>query len=95
MPQQIVLASGNEKKIKELQAMLNATAISIVPQKQLGIEDAIEDGLSFVENAIIKARHAAQHSKLPAVADDSGLEVDALNGAPCLHFLGHFVQHRH
>ncbi|NOT12848.1 MAG: RdgB/HAM1 family non-canonical purine NTP pyrophosphatase [Methylococcaceae bacterium] len=78
--QQIVLASGNPGKISEIQAML--AGHSIIPQSQFCIADAEETGSSFVENAIIKARNAAWHSHLPAIADDSGLVVDALNGAP-------------
>ena len=76
----IVLASGNAGKIKEFQAIL--AAHPIIPQSQFNIVEAEETGSTFVENAIIKARNAALHSKLPAIADDSGLVVDALNGAP-------------
>ena len=76
----IVLASGNSGKIKEFQAIL--AAHPIIPQSQFNIVEADETGSTFVENAIIKARNAALHSKLPAIADDSGLVVDALNGAP-------------
>lgn len=78
--QKIVLASTNAGKIKEIQALL--THRLIVPQSQFNIETAAETGSTFVENAIIKAKHAACHSQLPAIADDSGLVVDALNGAP-------------
>jgi XTP/dITP diphosphohydrolase len=78
--QKIVLASGNPGKIREIQAML--ADHPIVPQSDLSIADAEETGTTFVENAIIKARHAARHSGLPAIADDSGLVVDALDGAP-------------
>jgi XTP/dITP diphosphohydrolase len=81
----IVLASANKGKIKELQEMLGELGINIIPQQQLGIEDAEETGLTFVENAILKARHAAQISGLPAIADDSGLEVDYLKGAPGIY----------
>lgn len=81
----IVLASANKGKIKELQEMLGGLGINIIPQQQLGIEDAEETGLTFVENAILKARHAAQISGLPAIADDSGLEVDYLKGAPGIY----------
>ena len=77
---QIVLASSNTGKIKEIQALL--TGHTILPQSQFNIADAEETGSTFVENAIIKARNAALHSGLPAIADDSGLAVDALNGAP-------------
>ncbi len=81
-PQKIVLASGNPKKVAELQLLLKPLSIIIVPQSELKISDADETGLTFVENAIIKARHAAQQSGLPAIADDSGIEVDALHGKP-------------
>jgi len=84
-PEKIVLASGNKKKVNELQQMLQAFDCQIIPQRELSIDDAIEDGLSFVENAIKKARHACQKSGLPAIADDSGIEVDALNGQPGIY----------
>lgn len=80
-----VLASNNAGKLKEFSELLEPMAISIRPQKDFGVEDAVEDGLSFIENAIIKARHAAKATGLPALADDSGLEVDALNGAPGIY----------
>jgi XTP/dITP diphosphohydrolase len=76
----IVLASGSQGKIKEIQSILKDQRI--VPQSQFNIEEAEETGSTFVENAIIKARNAALHSNLPAISDDSGLVVDALNGAP-------------
>ena len=78
----IVLASSNRKKLIELQQILQPLDVELVPQSEFDIPDAVEDGLSFVENAILKARHAARLSGLPALADDSGLEVDALQGAP-------------
>lgn len=78
--QKIVLASGNPGKIREIQAML--ADHPIVPQSDFSIGDAEETGTTFVENAILKARHAALNSGLPAIADDSGLVVDALDGAP-------------
>jgi XTP/dITP diphosphohydrolase len=78
--QHIVLASGNPGKIKEIQAIL--AQHPIVPQSAFNVAEAEETGATFVENAIIKARNAALHCKLPAIADDSGLVVDALNGAP-------------
>ena len=80
----LVLASNNQGKLKELQAMLGAH-IEVLPQSQFITEEAEETGLSFVENAIIKARHAARASGLPALADDSGLAVDALGGAPGIY----------
>ena len=81
----IVLASGNAGKVRELNHMLAGFEVEIVPQTQFKLAEAIEDGLSFVENAIIKARHAAKLTGLPAIADDSGIEVDALNHAPGLY----------
>jgi XTP/dITP diphosphohydrolase len=80
MSQQIVLASGNPGKIKEIQAIL--AEHPIIPQSSFNVAEAEETGSTFVENAIIKARNAALHCKLPSIADDSGLVVDALNGAP-------------
>lgn len=79
---QIVLATSNPGKIAELQTLLSPLPIEWVPQSELGITDIEETGKTFVENAIIKARHAAKLSGLPALADDSGLVVDALDGAP-------------
>lgn len=87
----VVLASGNRGKLAELGALLGDSGLELVPQGALGIADAIEDGHSFVENALIKARNAARQSGLPALADDSGLIVDALGGAPGLvsaHYAG-------
>ncbi|SCN46701.1 Nucleoside 5-triphosphatase RdgB (dHAPTP, dITP, XTP-specific) [methanotrophic endosymbiont of Bathymodiolus azoricus (Menez Gwen)] len=78
--QKIILASGNKGKIKEIQALLKD--YTIVTQQEFNIQEAEETGSTFVENAIIKARNAAHQSNLPAIADDSGLVVDALNGAP-------------
>lgn len=83
--QKIVLATGNKGKVAELSAMLSPFALSIIPQTELGVSDAAETGLTFVENAIIKARHAAQLTGLPAIADDSGLAVSALGGAPGIY----------
>ncbi|MDH5737333.1 MAG: RdgB/HAM1 family non-canonical purine NTP pyrophosphatase [Gammaproteobacteria bacterium] len=79
--QTVVLASGNEKKLRELKALL-PVSIDLISQGMLGIESPPEIGLSFVENALIKARYASLQSGLPAIADDSGLEVSALGGAP-------------
>lgn len=76
----IVLASGNQGKIREIQAILEG--IEVLPQSQFGVQEPEETGTTFVENAIIKARNAARNSNLPAIADDSGLVVDALQGAP-------------
>ncbi|WP_196160225.1 RdgB/HAM1 family non-canonical purine NTP pyrophosphatase [Reinekea sp. G2M2-21] len=80
-----VLASNNAGKLKEFSELLAPMSVSIKPQREFGVEDAIEDGLSFIENAIIKARHASKATGLPALADDSGLEVDALQGAPGIY----------
>jgi XTP/dITP diphosphohydrolase len=81
----IVLASGNRGKLAELRQLLAGLDFEVVAQTDLGVGDADETGLSFVENALIKARHAAQATGLPALADDSGLCVDALDGAPGLY----------
>lgn len=78
--QQIVLASGNQGKIKEIQAILKNQ--SVIPQSQFNVEEAEETGSTFIENAIIKAKNAALHCNSAAIADDSGLVVDALDGAP-------------
>lgn len=81
----LVLATGNAGKLKELRELLAPPAFEVLPQAQFTPSGAAETGLSFVENAILKARHAAQASGLAAIADDSGLEVDALDGAPGIH----------
>ena len=81
----LVLASGNQKKLDEMRAILEPLALKVVPQSDFQVPEAEETGLTFVENAILKARNAAAHTGLPAVADDSGLEVDALNGAPGIY----------
>jgi XTP/dITP diphosphohydrolase len=78
----IVLASNNPGKVREINELLASEHIRVIPQSDLGISEAEESGLTFVENAILKARNAAQHSGLAAIADDSGIEVDALKGAP-------------
>ncbi|MCZ8319097.1 MAG: RdgB/HAM1 family non-canonical purine NTP pyrophosphatase [Silanimonas sp.] len=87
----VVLASGNKGKLAELGELLSHSGLELVPQGALGIADPVEDGRTFVENALIKARNAARLSGLPALADDSGLIVDALGGAPGLisaHYAG-------
>ncbi|KFN43612.1 RdgB/HAM1 family non-canonical purine NTP pyrophosphatase [Arenimonas oryziterrae] len=87
----IVLATSNRGKLAEMQPLLADIGLELVTQGELGVSDAIEDGHSFVENALIKARHAAEVTGLPAIADDSGLIVDALDGAPGLisaHYAG-------
>lgn len=83
--QKIVLASNNPGKLEELQVLLKDCGYDVHPQREFSITDVEETGLTFVENAIIKARHACQHSGLPALADDSGIEVDALKGAPGIY----------
>lgn len=82
---QIVLASGNSGKLREFSQLLAPLGFSLTPQSEFDVPEAAETGLSFVENAIIKARHAAKITGLPALADDSGLEVDALHGAPGIY----------
>lgn len=83
--QKVVLATGNPGKVRELADLLSAFGLDIVAQTELGVESAEETGLTFIENAILKARHAAQITGLPAIADDSGLAVDALGGAPGIY----------
>ena len=85
LPSKIILASNNAGKLREFKNLFSAININIVPQSEFNVEDAIEDGLSFVENAIIKARHAAKITKHAAIADDSGIEIDALNGEPGIY----------
>ncbi|WP_101675714.1 RdgB/HAM1 family non-canonical purine NTP pyrophosphatase [Alloalcanivorax mobilis] len=81
----IVLASGNRKKLEEMRAILAPLNVNVVAQSEYDVPEAEETGLTFVENALIKARNASLHTGLPAIADDSGLEVDALNGAPGIY----------
>ena len=81
----IVLATGNRGKVKELADMLQPLAIQVIPQSEFDLPDVAETGTTFVENAIIKARHAAALTGLPAIADDSGLAVDHLKGAPGIY----------
>ncbi len=76
------MASGNPGKIREIARLLGELGIEVVAQSELGVEDAEENGTTFAENSVIKARHACALTGLPAIADDSGLVVDALNGAP-------------
>lgn len=83
--QTVVLASGNAGKLQELARVLAPLAVRLQSQAEFDVPEVEENGLTFVENAIIKARAAAQHSGLPAIADDSGLEVDYLGGAPGIH----------
>ena len=83
--QKIVLASGNAGKLKEFKKLLQHCGFDVLPQSDFNVPEVAETGLSFVENAIIKARHAAEYTGLPAIADDSGLEVDALKGQPGIY----------
>ena len=84
-PVKLVVASSNAGKLAEFRDLLGAAGYAFVTQGELGVEDAEETGLTFVENALLKARHAARATGLPALADDSGLCVDALGGAPGLY----------
>ena len=79
---QLVLASGNPGKLRELSVILDDLGYQLLPQSEFDVAEVAETGTTFVENAIIKARHAAQQTGLPSLADDSGIEVDALDGAP-------------
>lgn len=83
--EKIVIATGNAGKLRELQEMLSGLGIEVVSQQDFNVPDAAETGMTFVENAILKARQACRYTGLPALADDSGLEVDALRGAPGIY----------
>lgn len=85
MTQRIVLASNNAGKVREFNQLLEGAGLEVVPQSEYSVEEVEETGLTFVENAILKARNAAEHTGLPAIADDSGIEVDALQGAPGIY----------
>ena len=89
----LVLASSNHGKLEELRSLLADSGIELIAQSDLGVEDADETGTTFVENALIKARHACQMTGLPALADDSGICVDALNGAPGLYSARYAGEH--
>ncbi|MCP4056170.1 MAG: XTP/dITP diphosphatase [Pseudoalteromonas sp.] len=82
MTKTLVLATGNPGKVNELANMLSPLNINVLPQSDFNVGEVAETGTTFVENAIIKARHTAKITGMPAIADDSGLEVDGLNGAP-------------
>ncbi|MCW8106934.1 RdgB/HAM1 family non-canonical purine NTP pyrophosphatase [Alteromonas ponticola] len=84
-PKKIVLASGNKGKLREFETLFSELGIEIVSQGALGVSEVEETGTTFIENAIIKARHAAKETGLPAIADDSGIVVDALDGAPGIY----------
>lgn len=83
--QKVVLATGNAGKVRELASLLADFGLDVVAQTELGVDSAEETGLTFIENAILKARHAAHITGLPAIADDSGLAVDILGGAPGIY----------
>lgn len=85
MTAKLVLATGNPGKLKEIRQIFSGLDVDIVAQSEFDTPEADETGLSFVENAILKARNAAAHTGLPALADDSGIEVDALHGEPGIH----------
>lgn len=85
MTKRIVLASANPGKVREINQLLAGLGLSVVPQSELNVPEVEETGLSFVENALLKARNAAHHTGQAALADDSGLEVDVLNGAPGIY----------
>lgn len=89
----IVLASGNSGKLREIQAVLDHQRFKLIKQSEFDVPDVPETGTTFVENAIIKARHAAQLTGLPALADDSGIEVDALQGAPGVYSARYAGEH--
>lgn len=83
--QEIVLATGNAGKLRELSTLLAGTGVTVRAQSDWGVESVEETGLSFLENALLKARHAARHTGLPAIADDSGIICDALGAAPGIY----------
>lgn len=93
MFKQLVLASSNAGKVAELQSLLAEKGIEVLPQSLFAVPDADETGLSFIENAILKARHAAKLTGLPAIADDSGLAVMALGGAPGIYSARYAAMH--
>ncbi len=82
LPRRIVFASGNRGKLREVEHLLEGYGVEVVPQSDFDVDEAEETGTSFLENSLIKSRNAAQATGLPAIADDSGLAVDALDGAP-------------
>ena len=85
MIDRLVLASNNAGKLREFRRLLEPLGVTVIPQAELGIADADEPHVTFIENALAKARHASAHAGLPALADDSGVCVDALGGAPGVH----------
>lgn len=93
MDKKIVLATGNQGKVKELASMLSGLGFEVLPQSDFAVSEVPETGTTFVENAIIKARHAAKQTGLPAIADDSGLAVNALGGAPGVYSARYSGEH--
>lgn len=91
--QKIVLATNNQGKVNELQNLLVDAGFNVVAQKEFNVPDVDETGLTFIENAILKARHTAKFTRLPAIADDSGLVVNALNGAPGIYSARYAGEH--
>ena len=89
----LVLASSNHGKLEELRGLLSGNGIELIAQSDLGVDDADETGTTFVENALLKARHATLTTGLPALADDSGICVDALDGAPGLYSARYAGEH--
>jgi len=89
----LVLASSNHGKLEELRGLLSGNGIELIAQSDLGVGDADETGTTFIENALLKARHATRATGLPALADDSGICVDALNGAPGLYSARYAGEH--
>jgi len=89
----LVLASSNHGKLAELRGLLSGNGIELIAQSELGVEDADETGTTFVENALLKARHATRITGLPALADDSGICVDVLDGAPGLYSARYAGEH--
>jgi XTP/dITP diphosphohydrolase len=85
LSRRVVIATGNPGKLREMHAILAGHGLEVVAQSEFGIQPPVEDGDSYVANALIKARNAASVTGLPAIADDSGLEVDALGGQPGIH----------
>ncbi|EEX42764.1 XTP/dITP diphosphatase [Vibrio furnissii] len=89
----IVLATGNQGKVREMADLLADFGFDVVAQSEFNVSEVAETGTTFIENAIIKARHAAKETGLPAIADDSGLEVDALDGAPGVYSARYAGEH--
>lgn len=85
LPDRIVLASSNAGKVREINEMLAGHAVRIVSQSEFNVPEVAETGLTFIENALLKARHAVRHTGLPAIADDSGIELAALDGRPGIY----------